>query len=381
MKNRRYYLFAAITFIGFVIRIFFRDYQSDDWIRCWIPWMKELTGPFTKMANYPGDYNAPYVSLIWLINRLPISNLYGVKLLSILFDYLLAIGAAKLVTSCMETDKKEWGELVTYAIVVFSPVVILNSSWWAQCDSIYSACLVWTLYHLVNGKDLKGMIWFGCALAAKLQAIIAVPLLLIYWWKNKKFSVAYFLIIPIVIEILCLPAILAGCSPFITLIQYMGQTGEYQYLFHLYPNIWALLHGASYWICIDLAIVGLVGVLAILVLMINLYGKFVNKNNLLLYSVLITMTALFFLPQMHERYGYFLEILFICLAVQERKHILPAIAINVLTVIFYVFSAEPILFEKVVTYPTGVVYLICYLWILYCSYNELFRREKENVFS
>ena len=154
----------------------------------------------------------------------------------------------------------------------------------------------------------------------------------------------------------------------------MGQTAEYEYLFHLYPNIWALLHGASYWICIDLAIVGLIGVFAIMLLAIVKYGKKIDRGTLLLYGVFITMTSLFFLPQMHERYGYFLEILFICLAVKERKHILPMIAVTVLTTIFY--SAHPILFYKVATYPTGAIYLICYLWILYCAYKKLFIKEE-----
>lgn len=371
---RKKLLFLSVTIIGILIRIIFRDYQSDDWTRCWVPWMEALDGPFSKIASFPGDYNAPYVTLIWIINRLPIPNLYGVKALSVIFDYILAVGAAKLVSHCVKEEKADVSGMLAYTLVVLSPVVFLNSSWWAQCDSIYSACLVWSLYYFVNNKNAKGMILFGCAFAAKLQAIIALPLLIIYWWKNKKFSVLYFLLIPLTIEVLCLPAIFAGCSPLITFTQYLGQTSEYEYLFHLYPNIWALLHGASYWICIDLALAGIVGVFAIVLLLINMYGQKINKKNLLLYSVLIVMTALFFLPQMHERYGYFLEILFICLAIESKKHIVPAIAINALTVFFY--NARQIMFEKVVTYPTGTVYLVCFLWILYWSYKELRMKEE-----
>ena len=378
MKDKKQLLYIVITIIGIIIRALFRDYQSDDWTRCWIPWMEALDGEFSKVATFPGDYNAPYVTLIWIINRLPIQNLYGVKLLSVMFDYILAIGAAKLVSCCVSKEKADISGFVAYGVIVCSPVVILNSSWWAQCDSIYTACLIWSLYFFVKNKDVKGMVLFGCAIAAKLQAIIALPLLIIYWWKNKKFSILYFLIIPITVEILCLPAIIAGCSPFITITQYLGQTSEYQYLFHLYPNIWALLHGASYWICIDLAIVGITGVFAIMLLCISVYGKTINQETLLLFSVFIIMTALFFLPQMHERYGYFLEILFICLAIKEQKHIIPAVIINALTILFYK-NGSSIMFEKIVTYPTGTLYIICYMWILYCSYKELFVREKINA--
>lgn len=375
MKKKNWYFYIAITIIGIVLRLLNRDFQSDDWTRCWIPWMEAIEGPFSRLSNFPGDYNMPYVTLLWFINHMPIPNLYGVKLLSVIFDYVLAIGVAKLVSCCVDVKRAPISSIIAYGLVVLSPVVILNSSWWAQCDSIYSACLVWSLYFFVNEKNMKGITLFGCALAAKLQAIIAVPLLIIYWWKNKKFSILYFLMIPLTIEILCIPAILAGCSPFVTVTQYLGQTSEYQYLFHLYPNVWALLQGASYWICIDLAIVGLIGVLAILLLLISSYGREINRDTLLLYSVLITMTALFFLPQMHERYGFFLEILFICLAVKERKHTIAALAINGLTWIFYSGHAD--LFERTVTYSTGTIYLVCYLWILYCSYKELFVRKRE----
>lgn len=377
MKKKKLATYTIITIIGIAIRILFRDYQSDDWTRCWIPWMEALEGPFTQITNFPGDYNAPYVTLIWIINRLPINNLYGVKTLSVIFDIILAFGAGRLVASCVSAEKADILSVCAYGIVMLSPVVILNSSWWAQCDSIYSACLIWAVYYFVQNKNVKGMSMFGCALAAKLQAIIALPFLLIYWWKTKKFSICLFLIIPVVIEVLCIPAILAGCSPFITITQYLGQTSEYEYLFHLYPNIWALLHGASYWICIDLAIVGIVGVFAITLLAISTYGKDITKNTILLYCVLITMTALFFLPQMHERYGFFLEVLFICLAIKDKKHIVPAIAVNGLTLFFY--NAKDIMFEKIVTYPTGLIYLICYLWILYWSYKELFIKEKPNA--
>ncbi len=376
MKKKTLFLYSVITILGILLRLVNRDYQSDDWTRCWIPWMEAIEGPFSKIASFPGDYNMPYVTLLWFINHMPIPNLYGVKILSVIFDYILAIGAAKLVACCVDTTKANSGSILAYGLVVLSPVVILNSSWWAQCDSIYSACLIWSFYFFINNKNVKGMVLFGCALAAKLQAIIAVPLLIIYWWKNKKFSFFYFLILPLVIEILCIPAIIAGCSPLVTITQYMGQTSEYQYLFHLYPNIWALLQGASYWICIDLAIVGLIGVLAIMLLVITAYGREINRDTFLLYGVLITMTALFFLPQMHERYGFFLEILWICLAVKERKHMIPALAISTLTWLFY--RGYSFLFERAVTYPTGAIYLFCYLWILYCSFKELFIRKGEN---
>lgn len=375
MKKKTVFLYGMITILGLILRYLNKDFQSDDWTRCWVPWMEAIEGPFTSIVRFPGDYNMPYVTLLWIINHIPIPKLYGVKILSVLFDYFLAVGAAKLVASCVNEERWESSQLLTYSLVVLSPIVIKNSSWWAQCDSIYCAFLIWSLYFFVNKKDCKGMVMFGFALAAKLQAIIAVPFLIIYWWKNKRFSVLYFLIIPVVMELLCIPAIMAGCSPFISITQYLGQTSEYQYLYHLYPNIWALLQGASYWICADLAIGGVVGIFAILLLVTTLWGKEINKNTLLLYCVTITMTALFFLPQMHERYGYFLEILLICLAVYDHKHIVPAITVNLLVLFFYLGRYD--LFSRFITYPTGILYLICYLWILLWAYRELFIGKEE----
>lgn len=66
---------------------------------------------------------------------------YLYKLLSVIFDFLLANSFAYfVVNSGTMTDfrGKDKFFCLSYAFSLFLPTVIMNSAFWGQCDSIYT---------------------------------------------------------------------------------------------------------------------------------------------------------------------------------------------------------------------------------------------------
>lgn len=79
--------------------------------------------------------------------------LYTIKIVSIIVDYVLAAGAGLLVYELAGKDRLKAG--ITYSVVILLPTVILNSSGWAHCDSIYAAFFgrpLWSIIDTYSGQ-------------------------------------------------------------------------------------------------------------------------------------------------------------------------------------------------------------------------------------
>ena len=63
-------------------------------------------------------------------------------------------------------------ELITYALVLIIPTVMLNSGMWGQCDSIYTTFVILALYFLVKEKYSLSFIMLGISFAFKLLLFI-----------------------------------------------------------------------------------------------------------------------------------------------------------------------------------------------------------------
>ena len=332
-------LFLLLSVLGLIFRLWNITFESGDWYQSLSVWVRELDrGGLSALSRYSGNYNMPYVTFLLFLTYLPIPPLIGIKCLSILFDYICAFTGAKIAVLCCGEETPGNTEkifLTAYGGILLAPTVIINSSMWAQCDSVYVGFLFLALFYLLKEKTARSMVFWGCALAFKLQAVLAFPILLLYYWKNKKFSFVYFLIIPLTVEILCIPAILGGCSPAVALNTYLGQAGEYEVMCYFYSNFWTFFNWAPYWVFGRMAVVGtLIALLAIAVLILRREPRF-DKSNVVPYFVWISMTALCFLPSMHDRYGYMMELGTILAAALDRRKWWIAAALQAITVVLY----------------------------------------------
>ncbi len=91
-----------------------------------------------------------------------------------------------------------------------------------------------------------------------------------------------------------------------------------------------------------------------------------EKQSLLLVSVLSIFTCVMFLPSMHERYGYAVEVLTLVLLMINFKWFPIAFMVNILMVLEYLRT----LFKQEINYfaGMGIINLVCYLLIIYYGF-------------
>ena len=144
---------VGVTALSLCIRWGLRDFVSPDsesFLLYWYDLLKEAGG-LRGLNQQVGNYNMLYQFLIAVMTYLPIEPLYAYKLLSVIFDYLMAVGVAILVYELTTRNQREKAGLAYMAVILF-PCVFLNSSAWAQCDSIYTFFIIASLIAALKEK-------------------------------------------------------------------------------------------------------------------------------------------------------------------------------------------------------------------------------------
>jgi len=316
----RYLIFIAVTLFGCYIRYLGRDFISGDFANCLYTWYLEMTeaGPgIESLQANTVDYPIPYAFLVWLLAKLPFSFLYSLKTLHGIFDVILAVIAGKIVQHYRpgSPDSFYWGYCITFLI----PNIFINSCYWGQCDGLYSTFMLAAVLCWLKEKYPLMMIMAGIALSYKLQAIFILPFLLIIYWLQRKFSIFQFLLIPATIFIMNIPALFAGYSPSIILTKYLGLTGGYPWLYYFYPNLWLFFQGRPYYFFSSGAILLTLSVLLVFVVLLIKKNITLSRENVLPILLWTVYTCVFFLPSMHERYGFFAELIAVIIAIINRR--------------------------------------------------------------
>lgn len=309
----------GVTLISMIIRYSFREIISNDAYWCLLPWYDVIkeNGGIYALGSQVGDYNMLYQFLIAIFTYLPIEPLSAYKLLSCIFDYLLAAAMGYFVYDFSEKDRVLKGAMA-YMLVLMSPIVFLNSSYWGQCDAIYTFFCVASLLAFCRDKYKLTFVLYGVAFAFKLQAVFLLPFFLFAYFVKKKFSVLYFGIIPVMMVILSIPGLIMGRSVAEVFTIYLNQTGSYKSITMNYPTFWNLLQSANmdaFYINMKKPAIALT-VVVIALLMVTWIVKKVpmTTRNMIYMAFLLAYTCVLILPSMHERYGYLYEILAILVA-------------------------------------------------------------------
>lgn len=296
--------FLVVTVLGILIRIPMRHHISGDASVFLLPWYEEIRN--NGLRSQVGNYIFPYQLAIFFLTKLPVKPLYAYKLLSCGFDLLLAVACALLVFDIT----KRWSRtLLVYCAVLLSPVVMLNSAAWAQCDSIYVFFGVCGLYLRLKNKSFFAMLCFGLSLAFKLQAVFFFPGLMILYFMRKDFSIGHFLAIPLAMVLLSAPMVFVGRS-LLELVQvYVGQSDTYHFMTMNYPSMYCIFSANDYDAYSKVAILLTITALGALFFWIAYHKIEMTRENTVMLLFLSSFTCVLFLPAMHERYGYPYEIL------------------------------------------------------------------------
>ncbi|MGV9711294.1 hypothetical protein ACWDTI_11590 [Gordonia sp. NPDC003424] len=315
----RWLVLAAMVVAAIAVRAHFLHFETMDYQAFLSRWYATLdTQGFGAFRERFADYNYPYLYLIWVLTALNIPALVGIKALSIVFDLVLGFFAYRIVA--LRTDRF-WLRALAFGIVVFLPSVIANSAYWGQADAIYSAFALGGIYFLLRAQrdrlvpnSVWACVFFGVAIAFKLQAIFVFPVLL--WLLLRRRLPWYSLLaIPLVYLLLDLPAVLAGASWSTALSVYLDQTDSYKQLTLGAANLYQLIpiEGDATW----LAHLGIAAAAAVILAFLawSVWRKpAVTPTSILVVATASSMIVPFLLPAMHDRYFYTAEILTVVMA-------------------------------------------------------------------
>lgn len=301
-------LVTAAVVAAIVARVAMFGHESADYqlfIKDWYEFISTHGGVGALRHDF-SDYNVPYLYLITLLTYLPIPALVGVKLISVVFDLVLAYFTYRVVALRHPGHRIP---ALAAVIVLFLPTVATNSGMWGQADSLYAAFGLGGVYFLLRGRPWLAGVFFGLSLAFKLQAVFLFPLLLVLALK-KWMPWRVLLAVPGVVLLLDVPALLAGAPLGQLLSVYVRQTSSYPALSLNAPSIYQFLPASA-----DAAVIRPIGVAVTGLVILGLcLGILLSRVRLTTTKVVLmgaTSAVLmpFLLPSMHERYFYLAEVL------------------------------------------------------------------------
>ncbi len=366
---------AAVLLLGCGMRIVGYHFLSDDARLYLLKWYDQIA--VKGISEQVGNYNIPYQILIYILTKLPLKPLHAYKTVSCIFDLGMALLCGWIIW--MLSDKsREWRGVMAFALVFCSPIVVLNSSVWAQCDSIYTFFGIAAFLMLWKEKYRLSFVFLGLAFAFKLQSAFFLPFFLLYYVYKKRFSICNFLIVPVMMILMSLPGLIAGRNIGEIFFIYAGQTNTYNRVFVNFPNVYTLLTnmkgGGDYPMFRFYAIL-----MTILILGFGVYFC-VSRNARLdqakvFWGVVIwtLYSCSFFLPNMHERYAYVMEALAIAYCFITPAGIPVAVTANLLstmTYAYYLFDHKYVVSISMASLISLLVYIGFTRWLFCQAANE-----------
>ena len=323
-NKKKTVLIIGVILVSILIKYFFFSFESGDYKNFLLKWYNILSEEgLMSIVGGLGNYNPPYLILLYLLTRIPGSPLIKMKLLSVLFDCLMGLIGYLIVKKLSDSKHAYLSGLV----IILLPTVILNSSMWAQCDSIYTTFVLLSLYLLIKEKYSLSFLLLGVAFSFKLQFAFILPVYIILYFVNKKFSIFNFLLIPLGNILMCLPVILKGMPVINCFTTYLEQTTDYSVILtRNLANIYQFLPNEK--------IIGYLFLLVTALLFLGLLifflkrKKEIEKKEIITIALLSVLIAVYFLPFMHERYMFMGDVLSIIWWFLYKKKIYIPIIIN-----------------------------------------------------
>ncbi len=331
---------VALLLLAFATRSSVMDCITEDYrffLSKWVEYFRK-NGGFSALSHQIGNcnYNIPYLYFLALFSYSSINDLYLIKLLSILFDVLLAWGAALLLGRFTQSAARRMG--VFFAVLML-PTVFLNGARWAQCDSIYVALALLGIYCALDDRPVLAMVLAALSFGFKLQAVFILPVYAVLWIYGK-FNWKHFLIFPVTYVVLVLPAVLLG-RPFIeTLTLYFDQASSVgEGMNYNSPSIFAIVQNylpdwySDY--------VSPYGIAAAFIFMICVFAvcfifrRRLSERAVLGAAVLLVIGIPFLLPHMHERYFFAADILSVVLAFSAPMYAAAALLVQFASLLGY----------------------------------------------
>ncbi len=375
-------LFALIIFLfGMMVRLSVYPIESGDYKGFLVKWLEECdrAGGIGYLGITPGINDESTINYAWMYQYVIIlihylssftEGLFLIKHVSVIFDLVCSVTIMRI--TYIACDKNAKKAILSFALALLLPTVVINGAAWGQCDSIYTAFALLAILHLIKGNDARMFIYLGLSYSFKQQVIFLFPLLVIMWIKGK-IKLKYIFWFPAVLFITMIPALLAG-REFSELVGiYSDQVGEYSELTKNYPSIYTVVNQnldvAMNNVIISMGTLLTISVLGILVYYLRDKIKEINSELTITIAIFTVELCLFMLPAMHERYGYMAEILSVVYAVINPKRLAVCAAMQFVSLVTY----SRFLFGSMVhdMWPLTVMLIFVLCYVGYDLYMQL----------
>jgi Gpi18-like mannosyltransferase len=299
-------LLVALMLVAGAIRLVGFDHVTQDYTAFLAPWSRYIAEHgFAAFGDDFANYNVPYLYLLgvltWLDPYVPGGMLSLIKLSSVAFDVMAAYYAARIVGLRFDGPRVP---LLAGTVVLLLPTVVLNGSWWGQCDTVYTAFAVAGLYHVLRDRQWVAAALFGVAISIKLQAIFVFPALFVLLLAGRIIKFRHLLVIPGVYLGFAIPAWLAGRPLGELLTVYASQGGQYEQLTLDAPSIWTFIRPAKE-LLDPVRTAGILFALAavlVLTYVVLIRRITLDTRRIVLLATTFSLLVPFLLPGMHERY-------------------------------------------------------------------------------
>jgi len=368
-------IFAVVcSSILLIVRVamFYQDW--GDYSYFYGPWVETYRGMsfFEGLGTKVGNYNPPHMYIFNIISRIPLPDLYVIKTVSVFFDFLIAFFVMKIVSLRTESINHR---VLAFILALSIPTVILNSSMWGQCDSIYAAFSVGALYFGLKGRSKLAYVFIALAFSFKMQSVFIMPVFLVFMFMKKiRFRDCY-LFVAVYIATL-LPAVIAGMPADVVLSTYFTQAGTYDWLYINIANVWQFTNNLPYdnFLAVGLGAAGL----AVLGL---LYFTWVHRERLsanidyVRLAYLFAVLLPFLLPKMHDRYYFLADVMSLLVFLfDKRRWYVPLISIfcSFLAYAWFLMGAY-----EIFDFRFGTVAIFIVITIVLRDYVLSLRSDKE----
>lgn len=318
-------LFLLFTVSAVLMRYALRNVVAGDYKMFFEPWvatLREAGGGIRGLAaefEYV-DYTTPYLFILSCISICPFLNtLLLMKMVSVFFDFVAAFAVMAII---YDRKKSLTYGIIGYGIFLMAPTILTNGAMWAQCDIIFTSFILWSVYFLLKDKPVPAMAFYGIAFAFKLQTLFLAPLYVILWMKGKV-KLKHFLFLPLMYFIGIIPSLIAGKSLWELISVYFFQANgamDIYALSHKFPNIYQLIGTDTF--LFEYADAGIWLTLGALMLFLYTFARLEYEWDpvlMLRMGMFLTMTVVFFLPHMHERYAILVDVLAILYVFFDSK--------------------------------------------------------------
>lgn|GEM_PF-250665 len=305
---------VALIALSIALRVLSLPVSNSDLADYNLRWYQTLRqqGIGEALAANFSNYTPPYTYFLALATLTHdfLSPLVAIKLIPICFDLLGAFFIYKIVKL-----KYRDGNLPYLAAALYftAPTVILNSAYWGQADSLYTALLLVCLYFLMTEKPFAAMLFFGLAFSMKAQSVFLLPFLGVMLLRKRIHWLSLGLI-PLVYLLAISPVLLLGRPLEDALLVYLRQSDSYAALSMNAPTVYFLFPNDWYRLIFPLGVAA-AGILLLRWMYITSRSTAVlDQKYLILLALISTALTPFVLPKMHDRYFYPSDVLSILLA-------------------------------------------------------------------